>query len=94
MHKQVIGNLVDELEKLGYVERRPDPADRRAKLVCPTERGRLQMQAADAVMRTIEERHADRLGGEQYAAFKGAFRRVVELQRIEAEKATGATARE
>lgn len=88
VHKQVIGNLVDELEKLGYVERRPDPADRRAKLVCPTERGRLQMQAASSIMRTIEQRHADQLGSAQYAAFKSAFRRVVELQRIEDEKAT------
>ena len=29
-HKQVIGTLVDELERLGYVVRHPDPADRRA----------------------------------------------------------------
>src|SRR3954447_19224393 len=31
-HKQVVGTVIDELEALGYVERRPDPADRRAKL--------------------------------------------------------------
>src|SRR5215472_15831262 len=38
-HKQVIGTMIDELEALGYVHRVPDPADRRAKLVCPTDRG-------------------------------------------------------
>ena len=27
-HKQIVGRLVDELEQLGYTERRPDPADR------------------------------------------------------------------
>jgi len=31
--------LVSELERLGYFERRPDPADRRAKLVFPTTHG-------------------------------------------------------
>ncbi|MFB6437807.1 MarR family winged helix-turn-helix transcriptional regulator [Streptomyces sp. NPDC056411] len=52
-HKQVIGSLVDDLERLGYVERKADPADRRAKLICPTERGLLQMETAAAIMRTI-----------------------------------------
>ncbi|WP_245883477.1 MarR family winged helix-turn-helix transcriptional regulator [Streptomyces hyaluromycini] len=78
-HKQVVGSLVDDLEHLGYVERRPDPADRRAKLVCPTERGLLQMAAAAAIMRSIEERHARALGEREYAAFKAALRSVAEL---------------
>src|SRR5689334_941103 len=46
-HKQVVGTVVDELENLGYVERRPDPCDRRAKLICPTPKGLQQMRAAD-----------------------------------------------
>ncbi|MEU6068866.1 MarR family transcriptional regulator [Streptomyces sp. NPDC047082] len=49
-HKQVIGSLIDDLERLGHVARKPDPADRRAKLICPTERGLLQMETA-AIMR-------------------------------------------
>ncbi|MFE2102591.1 MarR family winged helix-turn-helix transcriptional regulator [Streptomyces sp. NPDC059468] len=80
-HKQVIGTLVDDLERLGYVERRPDPADRRAKLIFPTERGLLQMEAAAAIVRTIEERHAQALGEQEYAAFKTALHRVADLQR-------------
>ncbi len=35
-----MGYLVDALERRGYVERRPDPADRLAALVVITERGR------------------------------------------------------
>lgn len=31
--KQAVGQLVDELEASGVLERRPDPADRRAKLI-------------------------------------------------------------
>jgi DNA-binding MarR family transcriptional regulator len=80
-HKQVIGTMVDELEELGYVERRPDPADRRAKLVCPTERGQAQIAAADKILATMQERHARRLGREKYAAFKAAFQDIVEHQK-------------
>ncbi|MCX5112308.1 MarR family transcriptional regulator [Streptomyces sp. NBC_00378] len=79
-HKQVIGTVVDDLERLGYVERKSDPADRRAKLIHPTERGLLQMEAATSIMRTIEERHAKALGKREYAAFKTALQRVAALQ--------------
>ncbi|KAA9379206.1 MarR family transcriptional regulator [Microbispora cellulosiformans] len=80
-HKQVIGTLVDELVALGYVERRPDPADRRAKLVCPTERGLAQMRAADGIMAALQERHAHRLGRDVYSAFKATLIDIVEHQR-------------
>jgi len=77
-HKQVVGTMIDELERLGYVERQPDPEDRRAKLVCPTERGLRQMAAADEIIRSIEERHARRLGAENYVRFKSALIDVAE----------------
>ncbi|CAM3630997.1 MarR family winged helix-turn-helix transcriptional regulator [Kibdelosporangium persicum] len=80
-HKQVIGTLVDELERLGYVRRHPDPADRRAKLVCPTERGLEQMRTADKIMAGLQDRHARRLGREAFAQFKAAFMDVTEHQR-------------
>ena len=80
-HKQVIGTLVDELERLGYVERHPDPVDRRAKLVCPTGRGLEQMRTADKVMATLQDRHARRLGREAFAQFKAMFTDVTENQR-------------
>ncbi|ONI66784.1 MarR family transcriptional regulator [Kribbella sp. ALI-6-A] len=80
-HKQVIGKSVDELETLGYVERRPDPDDRRAKLVVPTSRGLAQMQASDAIMAEIGERHRRSLGAKAYAAFLADFNQVVDHQR-------------
>ncbi len=73
--------MVDELEALGYVERRPDPVDRRAKLIRPTERGRAELAAADKILAAMQERHARRLGREKYAAFKAAFQDIVEHQR-------------
>jgi DNA-binding MarR family transcriptional regulator len=85
-HKQVIGTLVDELEALGYVERRPDPADRRAKLVVPTERGRARIEAADAIMADIQERHARRLGPADFTRFRAVFADVIAHQRKVSEK--------
>lgn len=79
-HKQVIGTLVDELVAMGYVERRPDPADRRAKLIVPTERGLDEMAKSDAVMAAIEHRHALAVGEEAYAEFKRVFRLVAARQ--------------
>ncbi|QFU88438.1 MarR family winged helix-turn-helix transcriptional regulator [Amycolatopsis sp. YIM 10] len=80
-HKQVIGKLIDELEELGYVERRPDPADRRAKLVCPTDRGLAELRVAAKIMSAIQDRHARRLGRERFAAFKDAFVDITRHQR-------------
>ncbi|MFI6297877.1 MarR family winged helix-turn-helix transcriptional regulator [Nonomuraea sp. NPDC050790] len=75
-HKQVIGTLVDELVELGYVERRPDPKDRRAKLIVPTELGLDQMARSDAVVQEIERRHAATVGEAEWAAFKRVFREI------------------
>jgi DNA-binding MarR family transcriptional regulator len=80
-HKQIIGTLVDELEALGYVRRLPDPRDRRAKLVCPTDRGLAESQAADAIMANIQQRHARRLGRADYDRFKRLFVDITEHQR-------------
>jgi DNA-binding MarR family transcriptional regulator len=76
-HKQIIGRLIDELEDLGYVERRPDPADRRAKLIFPTARGLDQVRLGDEVVADIEVRHAGEVGAKTYAQFRDVLRGVV-----------------
>jgi DNA-binding MarR family transcriptional regulator len=75
--KQLVGRLVDELEALGYVERRADPADRRAKLVVPTERGLAQMRLRDEIVADVERRHADRVGPRAYAQLRDLLRGIV-----------------
>jgi DNA-binding MarR family transcriptional regulator len=76
-HKQIVGRLVDELEQLGYVERRPDPADRRAKLVIPTARGLEAMRIGDGAVADIEQRHAEAAGRKTYAEFRDVLRSIV-----------------
>lgn len=62
MSPQAMGELVDELEQLGYVVRRPDPTDRRAKLIVLTRKGRACVAAGIATIDGIEQQLADRLG--------------------------------
>jgi DNA-binding MarR family transcriptional regulator len=76
-HKQVVGRLVDELEDLGYIERRPDPSDRRAKLVVPTKRGLEQLRIGDQIVAEIEHRHAAAAGPKVYAEFRNILRALV-----------------
>ena len=63
MTKQSMAELVAHLERHGYVERVPDPADRRAKLVRPTARGRELYATAREVILEIEREWTARLGG-------------------------------
>jgi DNA-binding MarR family transcriptional regulator len=44
--------VVDELESLGLVRRRPHPTDRRAKLVEATRKGKDMARRADAILAT------------------------------------------
>jgi DNA-binding MarR family transcriptional regulator len=63
--KQSMGYLVDYLEQRGYLERRPDPTDRRAALVCLTDRGWAQVHAALAIIHTVERDWTRALGKER-----------------------------
>jgi DNA-binding MarR family transcriptional regulator len=60
--KQSMGYLVDYLEQRGYLERRPDPSDRRAALISLTDRGWEQVRASLRIIATIEEEWASGLG--------------------------------
>jgi len=75
-NKQTIAAIVDELENLGYVQRADDPADRRAKLLMPTERAWRRIRIADKIVADIEKRYEARLGRAAYAGFKEAFRAI------------------
>jgi DNA-binding MarR family transcriptional regulator len=57
-----MGYLVDDLEQRGYVERRPDPSDRRAALICLTDRGWAQITAALATIAALEQEWTRALG--------------------------------
>jgi len=62
MTPQAMMELVDELVEIGYVERRPDPTDGRAKLIVPTRRGRQAIEAGRVTIEGIEQRVSAVLG--------------------------------
>ncbi len=69
--KQTMGYLVDYLEERGYVERRPDPKDGRAKIVHLTEKGRESVRVAQEIIGRTEARWADRLGENRMEQLRG-----------------------
>lgn len=68
--------LVSQLQELGYLERRADASDRRAKLIFPTHRGLRAL--ADAGDRVAEiEQHWAQIAGQK--RFEAACRTMQEL---------------
>jgi len=68
--KQSMADLVAHLERHGYVERVPDPDDRRAKLVRATDRGREVYAVAREALAEIEREWAARLGAAKMRRLK------------------------
>jgi DNA-binding MarR family transcriptional regulator len=60
--KQAMAELVAHLERHGYVERAPDPSDRRAKLVRATPRGAEVYAIAREFIAELEAEWTRRLG--------------------------------
>ncbi len=65
---RIIGTL-DELQDDGYIERRPDPADRRVRLLAITEAGRSVKDAAQQEIQRGEERWLGELSAEERRVF-------------------------
>jgi DNA-binding MarR family transcriptional regulator len=72
---QAVGELVDALERRGYVERVPDPSDGRARLVRLTKKGRGAVKAA---IREIAEVEAKWLDLWHEAGLRGDLRAALE----------------
>ncbi len=61
-----MSEIVNDLERLGIVERRPDPTDGRAKLICLTDAGWDAMRTARAIIGDIETDYARRIGPAEF----------------------------
>lgn len=76
---QSVQALVDQLETLGYLERRPDPQDRRAKRIWRTDKARRASAAAAGTADTIEQTIAATLGHARYTELRAALRELVTI---------------
>ncbi|RYP85587.1 MarR family transcriptional regulator [Nocardioides guangzhouensis] len=77
--KQSAGFLVDQVERLGYVERVPDPTDARARLVRLAPRGREAQREARHVERQVRHEWEQHLGQERMAALQDALTSLREI---------------
>jgi DNA-binding MarR family transcriptional regulator len=80
--KQAMAELVVHLEAHGYVRREPDPRDRRAKLVLPTERGREVVAIAQDLVPELEDRITVELGAERIEALRADLEAIRHIASI------------
>jgi DNA-binding MarR family transcriptional regulator len=70
--------LVNDLVTLGYLTRRPDPADGRAKLIDLTKRGQTLMADAGGRVADIEGRWAALVGDRNFAQMTRTMQRLLD----------------
>ena len=68
--KQALNYLLGELERLGYLERRPDPDDLRSKRVALTPRGTSAIRVIREAVGEIETTWAQQLGPKRFAQLR------------------------
>jgi DNA-binding MarR family transcriptional regulator len=84
---QAVGELVDDLERLGYVIRRPDPDDRRAKRIMLTNHGKACVSAALQTIAALEAELDARLGPDAVTSLHQTLAMIVAVGRPSGEVA-------
>jgi DNA-binding MarR family transcriptional regulator len=74
--KQAAGKTIDALERLGYAERGPDPADARRKVVRLTARAVDALERSARIFDELRDRWAEVLGAERLRAIEADLRKV------------------
>lgn len=74
-HPTVAG-VIGRMEQKGFVSCRPDPADKRSKIVCQTERAAAIAQDMHATIQATEQQMLRSLTLEQIAALEDALRTI------------------
>jgi DNA-binding MarR family transcriptional regulator len=74
--KQSVGEIVDDLTALGYLERYPDPTDKRAKLLRLTEKGKEAQAVGFSLFAKVESDWAETFGEDEITLLRGLLERV------------------
>jgi DNA-binding MarR family transcriptional regulator len=69
--KQALNYLLGQLERLDYLERRPDPDDLRSKRLALTPRGTSAINVIRDAVAELETAWAQRLGPQRFAQLRG-----------------------
>jgi DNA-binding MarR family transcriptional regulator len=79
MSHQAMGEMVDALVRHGYLERVPDPADRRARLIRRTARGDDELAHAIGRLHLLYDRWQGELDGITVAQVVAALETFIEI---------------
>jgi DNA-binding MarR family transcriptional regulator len=82
--RQSMGEIIREMVGLGILEMRPDPTDRRAKLVVYSEEGLRIAADGFAHIEELDRRFTEEFGEEDYQTARRVLRRVAQLLKEEA----------
>jgi DNA-binding MarR family transcriptional regulator len=86
MTKQSMSELVDQVERTGLIEKRPDPSDGRAKLVCFTRKGAAWLEAFHRSLNIAESEMRQRLGDTMVTLMIEQLAKYVEAHEAEADE--------
>lgn len=79
LSKQATNDMLRELERLGYIERHPDPTDGRARIIQLTKRG----QALDTAVRTagleVEQSWRNHFDDSHWATFNNVLDTLIAI---------------
>jgi DNA-binding MarR family transcriptional regulator len=90
--RTVLTYLLDSLAGAGLVERQPDPADRRARLIVATTRGRRLLRRLEGQVRSAEDDMLAGLHPAERAAFRSQLLHIAERARAADPTATACDA--
>jgi DNA-binding MarR family transcriptional regulator len=76
--KQALNYLLGELDRLGYLERQPDPDDLRSKRVALTPRGRSAIGVIREAVGELEAEWAHQLGERRFEELRNLLRELNE----------------
>src|SRR5438876_5355634 len=77
--KQALNYLLGELERLDYLERRPDPDDLRSKRVALTRRGTSAVRVIRGAVGEVETAWAQRNGPKRFSQLRGLLLELNQL---------------
>ena len=79
MTKQALGEFANELEQRGLLESLRDPADKRVRILRPTERGRQAVSAGELVIGDLEAQLREQLGTRKWNQLRTLLRETAAL---------------
>lgn len=77
VRKQSMAQAVDQLERTGYVERRPNPRDHRSRLVFLTDRGASVPLVTHAAAERVEQRWAQLTSPAEFETLRASLLRLL-----------------